>query len=99
MKQECIRCVLVPLSLAAMRHEVRLYEIWYNTQRPHMGLAGKTPREVYAARAARWRRFEPRPKWPHRSRRSRASNIKLRLAVSYIEGRKHLPVIELRRAA
>ena len=99
MKQECTRCVLVPLSLAAMRREVRLYEIWYNTLRPHMALVGKTPREVYAGRAARWRRFEPRTKWPHRPRRRSAGGDKVRLEVSYLEGRKHLPVIELRRAA
>ncbi len=99
MKQECTRCVLVPLSLAAMRREVRLYEIWYNTLRPHMALVGKTPRQVYAGRALKRRRFEPRPKWPHRSRRYRDRSDKLRLAVSYVEGRKHLPVIELRRAA
>ena len=32
-------------------------------------------------------------------RRRRVGGDKLRLAVSYVEGRKHLPVIELRRAA
>jgi len=99
MKQECMRCLLVPSSLAAMRREVGLYAIWYNTVRPHMALAGKTPREVYESRTVRRRRFEPRPKWPYPLRRRRASGDKLRLTVSYIEGRKHLPVIELRRAA
>jgi transposase InsO family protein len=99
MKQECTRCVLVPLSLAAMRREVRLYEIWYNTLRPHMALFGNTPREVYAGRAARRRRFEPRPHWPHRLRRRGAGGDTVRLEVSYVEGRKHLPVIDLLRAA
>ncbi len=99
MKQECTRSLLGPMSLNAMRREVRLYEIWYNTQRPHMGLAGQTPREVYEGRLAKRRRFEPRPKWPHRSRRYRASSDKPRLAVSYLDGRKHLPIIELRRVA
>ena len=99
MKQECMRCLLVPSSLPAMRREVGLYATWYNNWRPHMALAGKTPREVYEERTASRRRFEPRPKWPHRLRRRRAGGDKLRLAVSYVEGRKHLPVIELRRAA
>ncbi len=99
MKQECIRCVLVPLSLAAMRREVHLYGIWYNTQRPHMGLAGKTPHEVYASRTARWRRFEPRPHWSQRLRRRGAGGDKVRLTVSYVEDRKHLPVTDLLRAA
>ena len=99
MKQECTRCLLVPTSLAAMRRELSLYATWYNTERPHMTLAGKTPREVYAGRKVRRRRLEPRPNWPHRPRRRKADGDKIRLAVSYIESRKHLPVIELRRAA
>ena len=47
MKQECTRRVLIPLSIGAMRREVRLYATWYNTLRPHMALLGRTPREVY----------------------------------------------------
>jgi transposase InsO family protein len=97
MKQECMRCLLVPLSLAAVRRELRLYAIWFNTQRPHVALAGKTPREVYVGRAARRRRIEPRRHWPHRPRRHGVGKVKLE--VNYVEGRRHLPVIELRRAA
>ena len=94
MKQECTRCLLVPLSLAAMRCEVRLYSVWYNTLRPHMALSGRTPREVYEGRTVRRRRFEPRLEWPHGLRRRRAGGDKLRLAVSYVEGRKHLQRME-----
>ena len=97
MKQECTRCLLVPLSLAAMRREIRLYGIWYNALRPHMVLGGKTPQEVYENRRRRRRKIEPRPRWPHRNRCRNAD--KVQLEVSYIEGRKHLPVVELRRAA
>ncbi len=82
-----------------MRREIRLYEIWYNTLRPHMTLAGKTPREVYTGRTAKRQIFEPRPKWPHRPRRRGVGGDTVRLEVSYVEGRKHLPVVELRRAA
>jgi len=32
-------------------------------------------------------------------RRCRPGGDQLRLAVSYVEGRKHLPIVELRRAA
>jgi putative transposase len=99
MKQECSRCLLVPMSLAAMRRELSLYATWYNSERPHMALAGRTPHEVGAGRSVRRRRYEPRPNWPHGPRRRQTSSGKLRLAVSYIESRKHLPVIELRRAA
>ena len=99
MKQECTRCLLVPLSLEAMRREIRLYSTWYNTQRPHMTLAGRTPREVYEGRTGRPRRLEPRSKWPTRPRRRGADGDKFRLEVSYVQGRKHLPVVRLRRAA
>jgi hypothetical protein len=87
------------MSFTARRREIRLYTIWYNTQRPHMALAGKTPSEVYAGRATKKRRLEPRPSWPLRPRRRRADSDIFRLAVGYVEGRKHLPVIELPRAA
>ncbi len=53
MKQECTRCLFVLLSLAAIRREICLYAIWYNTRRPHMALGGKAPREVYEARESR----------------------------------------------
>jgi putative transposase len=99
MKQECTRCLLIPMSLVVMRREIHLHTIWYNERRTHMALAGKTPQDVYAGRTRRRRRFEPRPQWPHRPRGCSAKGDKLRLAVSYVEGRKHLPVIELRRAA
>ena len=99
MKNECTRCLLVPMSLAAMRRELSLYSTWFNTERPHIALAGKTPREVHAGRRVRRRRFEPRPNWPHGSRRRKTGGDKVRLAVNYVEGRKHLPVVELRRAA
>jgi putative transposase len=97
MKQECTRCLLVPLSLAAMRRELSLYAAWYNTERPHMTLAGKTPQEAYERRGRRQCKIEPRRRWPHQPRRRNAERVQL--AVGYVEGRKHLPVIELRRAA
>ena len=98
MKQECIHCLLVPMSLEAMRRELRFFAAWYNAHRPHTTLAGMTPAEVLAGRRARRRKIEPRARWPHR--RPRASpGDKLALDVSYVAGRKHLPVIALRRAA
>jgi hypothetical protein len=92
------RCLLVPVSLAPMRHELHLYVLWYNTQRTHMGLVGKTPQEISSGRSRGRRRFEPRSKWPHRPRH-RCRGTRFTLDASYIEGRKHLPVIELRHVA
>jgi putative transposase len=99
MKRECTRCLLVPLSVEAMRREIQLYASWYNTQRPHLALAGRTPYEAYEGHTARRRRLEPRSNWPNRPRRRGTDGDKFRLAVSYVEGRRHLPIIELRRAA
>ena len=99
MKQECTRCLLVPLSLGAMRKELDLYAIWYNTHRPHTALAGKTPREAFGQRTVRRKRLEPRPGWPRHGHRRGPGGDRFRLAVSYVDDRKHLPVIELRRAA
>jgi transposase InsO family protein len=95
LKQECTRRLLVPLSLGAMRREIDLYANWYSGHRPHMVLGGRVPREVYESRPKKRRRLEPRLKWPHGPRR----RDRFQLAVSYVGKRKHLPIIELRRAA
>ena len=88
MKRECTRRILGPLSLVAMRRELRLYSTWYNTQRPHMFLDGKTPRDVYAGRTSRKRRLEPRRLKQNRIRKRKRRPNEFRLAVSYVEGRK-----------
>ncbi len=108
LKSECTRWIVVPLQLEAMRHELGLYVYWYNQHRPSMALGGRTPQEVYdAARPANAKpRFEPRLRWPRQSPcaapRTRIKGVqggRLRLIVGYLEERKHLPVVELRRAA
>jgi hypothetical protein len=98
MKQECTRCLLVPTSLGAMRREVSLYATWYNTARPHMALAGKTPYEAFVGKATRRKRIEPRSQSARRPNRTSRSGDRLRLAVSYLGKRKHLPVVDLQRA-
>jgi hypothetical protein len=91
-----------------MRLEIRLYVLWYNQHRPSQALGGQTPWEVYdrIPPANERRRFEPRADWPRRSpcaspqtaiRGERGA--KVTLVVSYLEGRRHLPVIELQQAA
>jgi hypothetical protein len=61
--------MLTPMSFSWMRREIRLFAAWYNTERPHTALAGRTPQEVWSDRTRRRRRLEPRTKWPHRQRR------------------------------
>jgi transposase InsO family protein len=108
MKNECTFRILVPLRLEAMRHELAYYAVWYNEHRPSQALVGRTPREVYAGPppANGKPRFEPRGDWPSEgSCASPQTTIRgkrgatLSLVVGYVEGRRHLPVVELRQAA
>ncbi|UCF05970.1 MAG: transposase, partial [bacterium] len=108
MKNEYIKHILIPLRLDGMRRELGSYVIWYNMHRPSQALGGRTPWEVYTGvRPANiGLRFEPRRNWPVMSpcaspqtavRGKRGT--KLTLVVGYVDGRQHLPVVELRKAA
>jgi len=106
MKTEALRRILVPLPLPLMRAEVAAYVRWYNTCRPHTTLGGATPQEVLdgVLPAGKRPRLEPRARYPL-ARRDPATPLRrrvrerLELVVERVEGRAHLPVIELRRAA
>jgi len=91
-----------------MPTELALYIAWYNGHRPLQTLGGRTPNEIYhgVLPANRQLRYEPRKKWPTRSpcAQPRAKikgrrGVVLELRVGCFEGRKHLPVVELRKAA
>ena len=108
LKDEGLRRTLVPLTLGKMRAEANAIITWYNTCRPHTALGGRTPDERHrrVASACRRPRWEPRELWPNDS--SCASpqvkvrgkpGVNLQLAVDFHQGRKHLPVVVLMRAA
>ena len=108
LKSECTRRILVPYRLADFQRELSWFLAWYNAERPHSGLGARTPDEVYFERrpACRAPRFEPRPQWPRNSPCARPNalirgrpGVQLELDVRFRHGRKHLPVVELRRAA
>jgi putative transposase len=109
LKTECTRrLTIVPYRLAAMERELAIYLSWYNEHRPHARLGGATPNEIYYHRrpAARLPRFEPRGRWPRRSPCASPSALvrgqpgsRLDLNVSYLHGRRHLPIVALKRAA
>ncbi len=108
MKQHLRRLPVVPLSKRALQRELRFFADWYNEQRPHTWLGGKTPEEVYHGRrpACRGPRFEPRPLWPRPSPCAAPQalvkgvpGVRLDLHVTYHAARKHLPVVTLHRAA
>ncbi len=103
LKEEGLRRILVPLRRTEMLVEVDVFVAWYNVRRPHMGLAGATPNEVYRGlRPARaGPRYEIRPAYPARRREKlrRKKGTVLHLVLGHHEGRPHLPVIHLRPAA
>ncbi len=102
LKSECTRRILVPFRIEAMRRELEHYAAWYDEHRPHSGLEGRTPGEVSRGEPAATERprFEPRRRWPNavgeiRGRRG----ARLKLVLTYVGGRRHLPVVELEQAA
>jgi hypothetical protein len=108
LKDECLRRIQVPLRLAKAREEIRLYVLWYNAERPHQSLNGRTPDEVHFDRdpANERPRYETRRKWPRegpcaapwatvKGRRG----VRLELDAGHLEGRRHLPVIRLKAIA
>jgi hypothetical protein len=109
LKDECVRrLAVIPLSRRKLRDEIGLFVDYYNDARPHEALQGRTPNEVYYRRRLRNRapRFEPRPQWPRPSPCARPQTLVkgqpgavLTMTVRFTKGRKHLPAIELRRAA
>jgi transposase InsO family protein len=99
---------LVPLRADAFRREVAATLGWYNEHRPHTKLGGRTPNEVYFQRhpANRRPRFETRNRWPRGSpcaapwALARAKpGARVELDVEFQDGRRHLPVVRLRRVA
>ena len=108
MKSECIRVILVSWRLASLERELGHYVAWFNGDRPHEWLGGCTPDEVYsgATRAGRKPRYEPRARWPRRSPCARPQalvrgqpGVAVELHLYYRAGRKHLPLVSLKRVA
>lgn len=109
LKNECTRrLVIVPYRLTPFEAELGLYSSWYNGHRPHSRFRGATPDEVYHRRrpAHRAPRFEPRTTWPRRSPCASPQTLvrgqpgaRLLLGVHDHGGRRHLPIVTLRRVA
>jgi transposase InsO family protein len=107
-KNECTRRILVPLNGATIRRETCCYLTWYNEHRPHTFLSGRTPQEVYRALppANEAPRIEPRRRWPARSPCASpqapvdgSPGARFEPRVSFLGGRRHLPIIELKKVA
>ena len=100
--------LLIPYRRDKFREELLAAVEWYNKFRPHSTLDGRTPDEVYYRKfpANRKPRHEPRTAWPRGSPCARPwalvrgkPGAELTLEVSFHRGRKHLPIINLKRAA
>ncbi len=108
LKRECTRRIRISPRREKIRRELSLFVLWYNEYRSHTYLGVRTPNEVYKnlPPACEQPRFEPRPKWPRRSKcaspqapAERDREKIVQLEVCFLEGRRHLPVVSLRRAA
>jgi transposase InsO family protein len=89
LKNECARMIIVPLNMSKLRHEINLYITWYNQFRTHEYLKGRTPQEVYSN--------VPPGKRLEFKRPSKIPEFDVK--ISFLEGRKHLPIIELEKVA
>ena len=108
-----MKCLLgalavVPLRREAFRRELILLFAWCNEHRPHTTLSGKTPNEAYfkLRPANRQPRYVPRSRWPRGSPCSQPwalvrgkAGAKMEPDVEFLGGRKHLPIVRLKRAA
>lgn len=108
LKEEMLRRVAIPLRRDELRALLTSYIAWYHEHRPHQGLGGRTPNEVYFEEkpANENPRIEPRAKWPTRSpcalpaaplqgRRGRV----VELVVQHHDADARLPIVELKPAA
>ena len=83
-----MEAVLVALHRNELRRELSCYLWWFKHSRLHQGLDGQTPREVYDGRPV-VEKARPKAKKAPRAE----------LIVRFHEGRKHMPIVELRQAA
>jgi len=108
LKSEGLRRILVPLTARTMHRELSLLCRWYNAHRPHRAHGGATPAEMRDGRlpAQHVLGVETRPGHPLRGKLTERRGIqkveraeRLELVVGHLEGRAHLPIVEIRKAA
>ena len=101
LKSEGLRRFLLPLRVEPMRTEVELIGRWYNEHRPHRRFGGATPADVRdgVMPAVKRPRFETRARMPSKEKLPAKCGVVVELDVRYLEGRRHLPVVGLKRVA
>ena len=83
MKEEYARGLVLYRPLRSIERALGRYATWFNLERPHAGVGLRAPGEVHAGALERQTR----------------SLTRGTLAVAFIDGDAHLPVLRLRRAA
>jgi transposase InsO family protein len=108
LKESLRRLPVIPLSRRSAQRELDLIAGWYNEHRPHETLGGCTPNEVFYNRlpANRRPRYESRKRWPRGSPCAQPwalvrgrPGARLELELTHHGGRRHLPIVTLRRVA
>jgi len=106
--KELLRRILIPYRLDLMAEELAWTIEWYNTHRPHMTLGGATPDEKYYNLPLKNEqpRLEPRLSYPPHSPCASpqvpirgSPGAQLKLCVTFLAGRKHLPMVEVHEVA
>ena len=108
LKVEMLCCEHVPFRRDDLRAVLVSYTVWFNEYRPHQGLCGRTPNEVFFGQnpANEKKRIEPRARWPRSSpcalppagQRGRSGRV-VDLVVHYHNNDKRLPIVKLRKVA
>lgn len=83
MKTEYVNGLFLYRSQVAIETRLRRYARWYNRERPHWGLANRTPAEVHCQQ-------------PERVPRRLTMGT---LSVRFLHGDRRLPILRLARAA
>ena len=102
LKGECTRRIIVPFDMDAMHFELDAYLRWYSVWRPHAVASGARLRTNLPGADTNVVRLETRPRYPLPTGRDSPEAERaaaLDLSLSYLDGCRHLPCIEIRRAA
>ena len=91
LKDEWLRRISIPLSQEAMRRELASYASWFAEYRPHQGLDGRTPHEVYNGTLP--------SEVASQGDQTPQTIPRRNLVVHFHDDRRQLPIVELRRAA
>ena len=104
LKSELTRRVTIPFCADRMHVLLESYRVWFNRCRPHQGVGGATPLEMFGGKtpARDEARVEIRECYPLQDARARArgspeaTRATLRgVRVSYLDGHHELPMVEL----